>query len=181
MRTTLLVVALVAVLSASRHLRAEDEPAPATFPASWQGHWKGPSVAAPFGRAKTEFPMELRIAPLEGREAWTWEIVYGEGEKRQVRPYELLPVEGEPGHFVVDEKNSILIDAWFQDEAVCTRFWVSNSVIDARYERDGEKMVVTLTTFGEKPARMSGGVKRVPPVASYALRAVQRAVLTRTK
>ena len=178
MRTVLVSMALAAFLSASDLVRAEDDAKPQAFPASWRGHWVGPCVATTRAGKKTQFTMELRIEPIPDGDRWTWEIVYA-GTQRQVRPYELVPVEGEAGRYYIDEKNSILIDAYFQDDIVHSRFWVSEARIDVQYEMRDGKLVATLVTYGAKPVRMSGGKDRVPPVASYGLRAVQRAVMTR--
>ena len=173
----LTVLILLAVVSSST--RAEEEPPPKAFPATWAGTWKGPCVVVRNGKTAMEFPMELHIAPMEGGGNWSWRVVYGEGEKRQVRPYELHPVDGQPNHFVIDEKNSILIDSYFENDRLHSRFWVADNVIEAVYTRRGDKLEATLTTYGAKPTRMSGGEGRVPPVASYALKSVQRGTLAR--
>ncbi|MDJ0976174.1 MAG: hypothetical protein QNJ98_17065 [Planctomycetota bacterium] len=177
MRTALLVLFFLAIPSS---LVAEEEPAAeAVFPASWQGSWKGKAELIRGGKTAMQFAMELHVEPLEGSDGWTWRIVYGEGDKRQVRPYELLSVDAAAGHYRIDEKNSIEIESFLENDNLRSRFWVADNVIEATYARDGDTLTVTLTTFGAKPARMSGGEGRVPPVASYALRSVQRAVLRR--
>ena len=176
MRILTVLILLVLVPSS---IRAEEEPPPKGFPATWAGAWKGPCVVIRDGETAVEFPMELHIAPIDGSANWTWRVVYGDGEKRQVRPYELHPVEGKQGHYVIDEKNSILIDSYFENDRLHSRFWVADNVIQAVYTRHGNKLETTLTTYGAKPARMSGGEGRAPPVASYALKAVQRGTLAR--
>jgi hypothetical protein len=171
------IAALALVLLVLAPLRAEEA---GDFASTWEGVWKGPCTVWRDGKVAMDFPMELHVAPIgEGRSGWTWRVVYGEGEKRQVRPYELLPVDGEPGHFVVDEKNGIVIDAYLERDALHSRFWVADNVIEATYAREGDAMVVALKTYGAKPVRLSGGEKGIPPVASYGLRAVQRATLER--
>lgn len=178
MRSLFVSLAVAALLTTSSFVRAEQHAERDAFPASWQGHWVGPCVATTRAGKKTDFTMELRIEPVPESERWTWEIVYA-AEQRQVRPYELVPVDGEPGRYVIDEKNSILIDAYFLNDVVHSRFWVSEAVIDVQYEKRGDRIAATLVTYGAKPVRVSGGEDRVPPVASYGLRAVQRAVMTR--
>lgn len=164
MRCSALV--LVSFLLSVPALHAGDDPA---FPASWEGVWKGPCVVVRDGAEKLRFPMELRVAPLDGRAGWTWTIVYD----KQVRPYELLPVAGEPFRFVVDEKNGILLDSFFENDRLHARFRVGASVVDATYARSGDSMVVTLTTFAATPLRTARGVE------TFALKAVQRGTLTR--
>ncbi len=163
--------------------RLPPKPVPAekpTFPTSWVGHWKGAARAALRGRPDREFTMELVIAPIPGRDAFTWTIVYAEGERRQERAYEIVPVDAAAGHFRIDEKNSILIDAYFLENAVHSRFEVQNSSIDVRYAMRNGGIDVSLTTYAKAPpVTTSGGKDRVPEVLSYGLSAVQTARLTK--
>ena len=153
-------------------LRAED-PAP-TFPKSWEGVWKGACVLVRGGKTAMEFPMELHVEKREGH--WTWKVVYGAGAQRQVRPYELRAT-GE--NWVIDEKNGIVIDSYFENGRLHSRFDVMESSIQATYRRRGDELDVSLVTFDAKPVRRSGGQDRIPKVAAYELRAVQRGTLKR--
>ncbi|MEM8883369.1 MAG: hypothetical protein AAGD14_04830 [Planctomycetota bacterium] len=148
------------------------------FPASWKGSWKGPCRVVRAGQPDLSFPMELHVAPIEESGRWTWRIVYGEGAQRQERAYELVPKEG--NHYVIDEKNSILIDSYLEGENLRSRFGVSGNSLEVTYARRGDELDVTITTFAARPVRTSGGEARVPPVTSYALKAVQRATLRRS-
>ncbi|MCP3858961.1 MAG: hypothetical protein GY704_04860, partial [Phycisphaeraceae bacterium] len=138
-----LVLVVPAVLvCATPDNRAESGSADATekpaFPASWIGRWKGAARSAIRGAPDREFTMELHVAPIPDRDAHTWTIVYGEGERRRVRAYEIVPVDAAAGHFRIDEKTSILIDAYLLGDALHSRFDVQNSSIDVRYVmRDG--------------------------------------------
>ncbi len=151
-----------------------------TFPASWTGHWKGAARAAIRGAPDRTFTMELVVAPVPDKDAYTWTIVYAEGERRQVRAYEIAPVDAAAGHFRIDEKNSILIDAYYLEGAVHSRFEVQNSSIDVRYVMRDGGIDVSLTTYAKTPAvTTSGGKGRIPPVRSYGLKAVQTARLVK--
>ena len=179
MRRLLFTLVVGIAVLAVGNLQAEEK-APA-FPASWEGAWAGPCVVVRQGKTVMSFPMELHVKKLEEGDGWTWRIVYGEGDKRQVRPYELLPVEKEPDHFIVDEKNGILIDHYLENDTLHARFAVMSSVIEATYEKKGEdEMRVTLTTFGHEPKTKSGAQGNIPEVHSFPLLAVQRAALERS-
>ncbi len=178
MRITVLLVCFLLVPTA---LSAKDDTPVASFPSKLLGTWKGPATVKRPGQADMSFPMELHVEPIEGRDSWTWKVIYGEGEKRQVRPYELLATKDDPHHFQIDEKNSIVIDAYHIDGRLYSRFWVADNMIDATYERSGDNLICTLVTYGAKPVVMTGGKGRVPRVASYELRAVQRAVLKKSR
>ena len=75
---------------------AGDGPAP--LPSSWHGTYAG-MFSVEGDSAVDPFRGELRIAPIEGSASVSWTLIYGEGEARQVRPYELVPVPGAPGRF----------------------------------------------------------------------------------
>jgi hypothetical protein len=164
----------IVILALIPCLRAEETPK--SFPASWEGVWKGACVNVRDGKTVLRFPMELHVARKYGTSDWTWQIVYGEGDKRQVRPYVLLPVDGEPNHWVIDEQNGILIDAYLENDRLHSRFQVGDSSLEVTYARRDDELDVTITTFGAQPVRTSGGEAKV---AAYALRAVQRGTLER--
>ena len=85
------------------------------------------------------------------------------------------------GHWRIDEKNSILIDAFLVEDALYSRFEVLGSAIDVCYAlRDGA-IDVRLTTYAKAPLTTSGGEDRIPAVSAFELRAVQTARLTRVK
>ncbi len=186
-----LVLVLLSVIALmAPESRAEPEPAvppgktPSTgkpaFPASWVGQWKGAARSAIRGAPDREFTMELHVAPIPDRDAYTWTIVYGEGERRRVRAYEIAPVDAAAGHFRIDEKNSILIDAYLLGNALHSRFDVQNSSIDVRYVMQDGGIDVSLTTYAKSPpVTTSGGKNRIPEVLSYDLKAVQTARLTK--
>jgi hypothetical protein len=125
--------------------------------------------------------MELHVAPIEGRAAWTWRIIYGEGAKRQVRDYELLPVAGGAGHFRVDEKNGIVIDSWLHQGTLYSRFEVGGVSIDARYTLDGGTLTVSLVTTRVTPAATTGGDKGIPAVKAFPFVALQSGTLTKSE
>ena len=125
------------------------------------------------------FPMELHVAPVEGEASWTWTIVYGEGERRQVRPYVLRPVDATTGHWVVDERNGILIDAYLSGDTLLSRFEVMGNVIDVQYRMRDGGLDTVLATYGKTAARSSGGEGRIPKVEAFGLRSVQSGRLTK--
>ena len=151
-----------------------------TLPKAWLGIWKGPCTVAGPTRKRLDFPMELHVAPIEDRDAWTWRIVYGEGAKRQVRNYELLPVAGGKGHFRVDEKNGIVIDSWLHGDTLYSRFEVGAVSIDARYTLTKQgKLAVSLVTTRVAPSATTGGKDGVPAVRAFPFVALQSGVLTK--
>ena len=125
--------------------------------------------------------MEVAIAPTDDASRFTWEIVYIDNGKRQVRPYELLIVDAAKGKYVIDEKSSIKLDSYFIDGALYSQFLVQNSIVTGSYRVTDDVMFVELITSDPTNPIESGGKNGVPIVTSNSVKGVQRAELTRTK
>ena len=150
-----------------------------SFPADWVGNWRGPCTSVPVNGKPLSFVMELNIAATDDPARFKWEIVYVEGEKRQVRPYELLVVDAGAGTYVIDEKNSIKLESTYVDGALYSQFDVMSARVTGSYRLNGDRIVVELVTTDAKKPQQTGGVGQTPPVTTYPTRAVQRAVLMR--
>lgn len=148
-----------------------------TLPAEWEGLWKGTTVRALATGEKEEIPTELHVQPLPGGgDARTWKIVYG---GQEARPYEISPVPGQPGRFVVDEKNGLLIDQQLVGNTLYALFLVTTNLVSARYEHLGDGIEVELTMFDAREPRKSKLTGGEIEVSSYRVRSVQRGTLTR--
>lgn len=143
------------------------------LPESWHGVWIGKLVVHSQTGKTDELPMELHIGPIEDRKAYTWRIIYGVDKKRQVRNYELLPEGEKAGHFKIDEKNGIVIDARLMGDAIYCYFKVNEVLISAKYERRGECLFVEIASVGLKEPRVTGIKSRMFEVEAYRLEGVQ--------
>ena len=91
----------------------------------------------------------------------------------------LQPVDAQSGHFQIDERNGIVLDAYFVKDTLYSRFEVAGNLIEVHYTlRDGG-IEVLLTTFPAKALKETGGEGRIPVVKAYELRHVQRGRLER--
>ncbi len=151
-----------------------------TFPDDWLGVWRGTCVAFAPGRGQTmTFPMDLHIAPIAGSERMTWKLVYGEGEQRDVRAYELVTVDAAKGHYQIDEKNSIVIDSYLIGDSLWSQFAVQSSLITIKYDRVGGELLFELSSTQQNEPTITGGEGGIPEVSAYPVRAIQRATLER--
>lgn len=152
-----------------------------TFPASFMGHWKG-TLLWYQGNAKQpkKVPTQLIIQPADTAGQYTWQIIYGAQDNR---PYLLKPVDTAKGHWVIDERNGILIHQYWTGNKFTSAFTVdSNVTIVASYWIENSRMNITFHTLSAKPVQTTGGTgKDVPPVSSYAVRGYQAAVLYKVK
>jgi len=133
-------VLIVAALTAGQ---PTDPPA---LPAGWVGKWVGTLTITTDKGDPQELPMSLEVRPLaDGR--YTWRLVYGEGEKRQTRDYELVAKAGKPGRFEIDEKNGIRLGARLIGNTLYAIFQVGEAVIHSRYEQAGDVLRVEMTAY----------------------------------
>ena len=92
------------------------------FPQDWLGYWEGElNIYNHTGRTMT-IPMALDNATTDNDSIWTWAIIYGEDTISGRRDYELNIVDVSKGHYVVDEKNSIFLDAFLLDNSLVSTF-----------------------------------------------------------
>ncbi len=159
-------------------------PMPPKFPADWIGDWRGPAKVSGATGPAIEFTMGLTIMPTPTPGTHTWTITYAGDAGTQVRPYTIASVAGKPGAFIIDEKNSILIDAVDLDGGLYSTFEIQGTTINAVYRLDragpdGDRIIVELVSHDTSTARESGGKDGVPPVRSSSPTSLQRAVLKR--
>jgi hypothetical protein len=151
-----------------------------SFPQSFVGKWKGKLTWVVPGKPSQTFTMRLYILPADsGR--YTWQIIYGDDEKDN-RPYILQAVDTAKGHWVVDEKNSIILDSYWIGNRFTGAFSVQNSTIVDQYWLEADGLHVEFITYATKPIATTGGTSAdIPPVDSYQIKSVQRGVLKKVK
>lgn len=144
--------------------------APQAFPQAWQGRWKGNmAVSGVPGKEKVGVELEIRPHGQDGRASWTLRY-----EGMPDRQYELVPVRPEVGHYAIDERNGIQLDSYLEGNVLMSQFEVQRNRVTARYELDGDKILMEMNMFGREPVRETGHGVRV-----FGLGSLQRAVLTR--
>ncbi|KYP15676.1 hypothetical protein [Flavihumibacter sp. CACIAM 22H1] len=151
----------------------------ASFPKSWVGKWKG---ALTWHQGLQERPgvmMELHILPADSTDHYSWRIVYGTAQKDN-RPYLLKPFNKERGHWLIDERNSIVLDQFLIGDRFCGTFTVEGNTILNSYQLSGDSLLVEFYNFQEKPIVITGGGDTTTPkIKTYGMRSHQRAVLRR--
>jgi hypothetical protein len=147
------------------------------FPDAWIGSWRGTCVARyPDGR-RMAFPMELHVRPLDDPQRWSWTLVYGAGAQRQERPYQLVCLDADAGHYAIDEQNSIVIDAYHIGADLVSMYQVQQSLMIVVYTRTAEGIEFALSAVGTGAPRTSGGEGEIPAVDAYPVQVMQRATL----
>lgn len=156
-----------------------------TFPDDWLGYWTGDlHIYNESGKTMT-VPMALDNAPTDVDSVWTWAIIYGEDTIAGRRDYELNIVDRSKGHYVVDEKNSIFLDAFLLDNSLISTFKVGENYLQSTYELVGEEMLFSINFFNEKEIRTTGDTihlgEEIPLVYSYKNTILQKARLQKNR
>lgn len=155
------------------------------FPDDWLGYWTGDlHIYNENGKSMT-VPMALDNAPTSIDSIWTWAIIYGEDTIAGRRDYELQVVDRSKGHYIVDEKNSIFLDAFLLDNSLISTFKVGGSYLQSTYELQGEDMLFSISVFPEEEIRTTGDTihlgEEIPLVYSYKNTVLQKARLRKER
>lgn len=146
---------------------------------NWFGHYSGDlNIVSPKG--KQQYHMEFEI-DQKTDSTYTFNIIYGEGETRQLRPYELI--EKSENEFILDEKNSILIEMTLFDNRLISTFEVQGSVLQAQYIFEKKQMRFELTSFTKsiESGNTNHEGEEIPLVTSYKTGVFQSALLKKSK
>lgn len=177
MRTIL--ASILAVAAAAAGAQAQTDPL-----ASWAGTWQGACELSPPYAGAASFDASLNIVPtLGGR--YDWQIIYEASGSlpRSVRNYEMVPVDALIGHFVLDEKNGLLLDSFIAGRAVRTYIAIGGNRIPGLYLLLSEReMLIDLPLFAQAPIRntcLNGNPSQCTD--SYRLNRSQTCRLVRTR
>lgn len=151
-----------------------------SFPESWTGNWKGELQWFKAGKADPQkVNMELHIRPADSAGQFTWQIVYGKTSEDN-RPYILKPKDAATGHWVIDERNGIVLDQFWVGNKFCGAFTIQGATIVNSYWIEADKLLVEFFSISAKPLGITGnGTDDSPKVDTYKVGSYQRAVLTR--
>ena len=154
---------------------------PLNFPASWQGEWAGELEIFNASGKVQSVPMELHILPIDTSENYTWTIIYGEDKATGKRPYELQTIDESKGLYVIDEKNTIALEAYLLNGKLYSRFEVMGSLLLSTQEKVGDQLLFEIISGSMEPASTTGGEKwngeDIPEVNAFPIRVQQKAVL----
>ena len=147
--------------------------APTTaLPKEWQGSWQGTLKIRNSKDKESSVAIGLEIQPIKATRHFTWKIIYGEGDKKSVRDYKLVPIKEMPGRFHIDEGNGILLDARLVDNVIYSQFRVGDAMLTARYELRGTALLFEITSAKASAKKIGKGM-----IQGYLIQVVQSAVM----
>lgn len=152
-----------------------------SFPQDWTGRWQGDLMIYSGLGLQDQLKMELIIEPIAGSENYTFVIVYDTGADLSRREYELIVVDQEQGLYIVDEKNTIMIESYFMGGKWFQRFEVAGNMLICTIEQQGENLVWEITSGKSEKISTSGNpeIEGIFEVNTYPFGVYQRAVLTK--
>lgn len=148
----------------------------AGFPADWAGVWAGElNIYSPQGLQQS-VPMELHILPRDS--FYTWTIIYGQ----QPRKYLLKPLQPAQGRYLIDEQNSISMEATLINGKLYSRFEVMGNLLLSTVElqADGRLRYEIISGSVEALSTSGGGQvegEDIPEVKAYPVGVQQLAYL----
>ena len=151
------------------------------FPDDWLGYWEGDlHIYNETGLVQT-LPMALdnAITEVEGR--YTWAIIYGPDSIAGRRDYFLDEIDISKGHYKVDEKNGIFLDAYLFDNELVSVFEVMGNSLTSTYKREGDSLLFDIMMYKSKHSSITGDTimetDTIPPVKNFKPVVRQKAVL----
>jgi hypothetical protein len=154
------------------------------FPDSWIGNYKGNLEIYGVDNVQMELPMALEIYKKSDT-IYQWKITYDFKGKIDVRDYELKVIDKAKGNYLIDEKNDILINAYYKSEIFTSFFEVMDSFIVASYKREFDDIEFEIIASNKKQNSISGGTiianDSIPKVISYLVNGRQKARLKKVK
>lgn len=125
--------------------------------------------------------MQLKIQPADTAGQYTWQIIYGD-EGKDNRPYLLKPVDTAQGHWIIDERDGIILDSYVHGNAIHGAFTVQGNTIIDNYKIENGKMLVEFFTVKLSEKNVSGkGTTDIPLVESYKIAGYQTGMLTKAE
>jgi len=151
------------------------------FPDDWMGYWEGTlEIFNSTGKVQ-EVPMvaDHQKTNIEGE--FVWALIYGEDKIEGRRDYLLKEIDGEKGHYTVDEKNSIFLDSYLIENKMISLFEVQGTIIQSVYTRERDHLVFEIYAMKGDQGISSGGEvvdgEEIPEVESFPVSTYQKAVL----
>lgn len=148
-----------------------------SFPKSYFGIYTGDLVINT-NKGIQNYPMEFHMQPTDSLGIYEYVIVYGKGEKQQVRDYTLMEKDAEKGIYTLDENNGIILECKVIENKIYFLFEVANSLLTTFITFNNTDLIFEIVATNTTQKIVSGGQdEETPEVFSYPINVVQKAIL----
>ena len=149
------------------------------FPDSYFGIYTGDLIIHSDKGVKN-YPMEFHLLSTDSLGIYNYMIVYGKDENRQERKYTLKQKSNEPGKYILDENNGILLDCKVVNNKMYFLFEVMDSLLTTFVTFYDDHLVFEIVMTNTQNKVISGGQEKdIPEVISYPIAVIQKAVLNK--
>ena len=146
------------------------------FPDGWLGRWEGKLLIKTASQSN-EIDMTLEIQSISDK-TWQWSIIYGTGSSKIEKQYELISVSPEKGTYILDEKNTIVLDMLFRNNTFFSVFSVAPNLVFAEYRMENRKIYFQVISSDINNPNVTGSEgDNSAIVNSYVIHNTQTAVL----
>ncbi|MEE9350145.1 MAG: hypothetical protein V3U80_08870 [Flavobacteriaceae bacterium] len=151
------------------------------FPSDWAGNYSGDLNIFSVDSIGMNLKMDLKIEAVTDS-VYTWQLTYKmDGKEADVRAYELNLVNEKRGHYIINEKNTIKIDAFYRNRIFTSFFKVMDSYIIATYTREKNDIVFEIISASDKEKTITGNTtyngEEIPEVTTYFINGRQKGIL----
>ena len=157
-----------------------------SFPESWVGKYQGDLMIYGVDSVRMKVDMKLEILKTAKDSIYDWTLRYDLDGKKDVRAYSLKVVDHQKGHYLIDERNSVIIEGYLHNNNVFTSFFnVSNTYIIATYTKKRDSLFFEIIAGDREAVTITGKTKKgeeeIPEVISYLVNGRQKAVLNKVE
>lgn len=153
------------------------KPVKPAFPQTWSGEWSGPCFILQGADTLMKFNMNVFIKALVKDSLYDFHIQYADQE---VRPYRLVR-GSQPGSWITDEMNSILLPGYYHDGHYIEFFQVDNTLLRSDFELSGKVLKVRIESWKTDKRVLTGDSITGNTIWNYPPGSVQFGLLKRKK
>ena len=143
-----------------------------SFPEECLGVWRGTLYIHSQGALRDSVQTRMTVATTADSSAWTWKTEYFMPKTPVVKDY-VLRWSDEQQHYLLDEGDGIVLNAYLLNDQLLSTFEVQGSLLTSRYRREGDQLIFEITS-GKQTNTTQG-------VTNYSVASLQRAVLRRAE
>lgn len=176
---SLILVSLLSACQTKKSVKHLQAPHVYSFPQDWIGTYSGKLNIWGIDTVKQEIRMTLQIQEKDSLDQYPWTIQYGE---QDIRKYALQKIDPINGHYLIDEKNSIFLDAFVKGNHLISRFEVMGNDLVVDYERVNSGIKTLFFISKKDEIRTSGDqvndtLDTIPAVNSYKITGLNEVLL----
>ncbi len=149
----------------------------ATFPDDFFGIYSG-NLHISSEKGDQTIPMEFHLFTTDSVHKYKYTLVYGDGETKQIRSYNLVEKNKEKGTYVIDENNGIILDCKVLDNKMYTLFEVNGNLLTTFITFEADHLIFEIIFASRDDKNVSYAENEDKnEVGSFPISTIQKAML----